>query len=71
MARYAMMRGIRPEEIISFGDNKNDIGMIRYAGVGVAVANAVEELKSAADYVTDTNENSGVGKALAKIVFGE
>ena len=66
-----MMRGIRPEEIISFGDNKNDIGMIRYAGVGVAVANAVEELKSAADYVTDTNENSGVGKALAKIVFGE
>ena len=45
--------------------------MIRYAGVGVAVANAVEELKSAADYVTDTNENSGVGKALAKIVFGE
>ena len=71
VARYAMMRGIRPEEIISFGDNKNDIGMIRYAGVGVAVANAVEELKSAADYVTDTNENSGVGKALAKIGFGE
>ena len=69
--RYAQMKGIRPEEIISFGDNKNDIGMIRYAGVGVAVANAVEELKSAADYVTDTNENSGVGKALAEIVFGE
>lgn len=71
LARYAEMRGIRPEEIISFGDNKNDIGMIRYAGVGVAVANAVDELKEAADFITDTNENSGVGKALAEIVFGE
>lgn len=71
LARYAEMRGIRPEEIISFGDNKNDIGMIRYAGVGVAVANAVDELKAAADYITDTNENDGVGKALARIVFGE
>lgn len=71
LARYAEMRGILPEEIISFGDNKNDVGMIRFSGVGVAVENAVEELKAAADYITDTNENSGVGKALAKIVFGE
>ena len=71
LATYAESKGIRPEEIISFGDNKNDIGMIRYAGVGVAVANAVQELKEAADYITDTNENSGVGKALAEIVFGE
>ena len=65
------MKGIYPDQIISFGDNKNDIGMIQYAGVGVAVANAVDELKAVADYITDTNENSGVGKALAKIVFGE
>ena len=71
LARYAEMKGIYPDQIISFGDNKNDIGMIQYAGVGVAVANAVDELKAVADYVTDTNENSGVGKALAKIVFGE
>ena len=71
LARYAGMRGIRPEEIISFGDNKNDIGMIRYAGLGVAVGNAVEELKNAADYIADTNENSGVGKTLAKVIFGE
>ncbi len=71
LARYAEMRGIRPEEIISFGDNKNDVGMIRYAGLGVAVGNAVEELKEAADCVTDTNENSGVGKTLAKVIFGE
>ena len=71
LARYAEMRGIRPEEIISFGDNKNDIGMIKFAGLGVAVGNAVEELKKAADYIADTNENSGVGKTLAKVIFGE
>ncbi len=71
IARYAEEHGIRPEEIISFGDNRNDVGMIRYAGVGVAVANAVEELKAAADYITDTNDHCGVGKALAKFVFGE
>ena len=45
--------------------------MIRYAGLGVAVGNAVEELKNAADYIADTNENSGVGKTLAKVIFGE
>ena len=71
VAKYAELKGIRPEEIITFGDNHNDIEMIQYAGVGVAVDNAVEELKAAADYVTDTNENGGVGKAIAKFVFGE
>lgn len=71
VAKYAELKGIRPEEIITFGDNHNDIEMIQYAGVGIAVDNAVEELKAAADYVTDTNENGGVGKAIAKFVFGE
>lgn len=71
VAKYAELKGIRPEEIITFGDNHNDIEMIQFAGVGVAVGNAVEPLKAVADYVSDTNENSGVGKAIAKFVFGE
>lgn len=71
LAEYADMRGIRPEEILAIGDNHNDIEMIRYAGTGVAVGNALEELKAAADYITDRAENAGVGKAIARFVFGE
>lgn len=51
---------IPQERIIAFGDEANDIEMIDYAGVGVAMENATEELKSVANYVTDTNENEGV-----------
>lgn len=68
---YAEMKGILPEEIISFGDNYNDITMIRYAGMGIAVENAVEELKRTADYITSRSDEDGVGRAIAKFVFGE
>lgn len=61
--------GISPEETICIGDNENDISMIEYAGVGVAMENATDDLKAAADYVTDTNDNDGVAKAIEKIVF--
>lgn len=71
LAEYAAMRGILPEEILAIGDNHNDIEMIRYAGTGVAVGNALDELKAEADYVTDTAENGGVGKAIARFLFGE
>lgn len=53
-------------EIIAMGDNYNDIGMIKYAGMGVAMGNAPDEIKASADYVTDTNNNDGVRKALEK-----
>lgn len=71
IARYAKEHGIKPDEIISFGDNKNDIEMIRYAGIGVAVDNAVPELKEAADFITKSNNENGVGEAIAHLVFGE
>ena len=71
LAEYAAMRGIRPEEILAIGDNHNDIEMIQYAGTGVAVGNALDELKAVADYVTDTADNAGVGKAIARFVLGE
>lgn len=62
--------GIPREEIICIGDNENDISMIEYAGCGVAMANGAESLKSVADYITDTNDNDGVAKAIEKLVFG-
>lgn len=56
--------GIRREEIMVFGDGDNDVRMIRYAGTGVAMGNAREETKAAADYVTDTAGRDGIEKAL-------
>ncbi|MUV36536.1 5-amino-6-(5-phospho-D-ribitylamino)uracil phosphatase [Lentibacillus sp. JNUCC-1] len=55
---------IPPERIIAFGDEDNDLEMIDYAGVGVAMGNAIDELKSLAKHVTETNEEDGVGKFL-------
>ncbi|HEY4064355.1 MAG TPA: Cof-type HAD-IIB family hydrolase [Puia sp.] len=56
-------------EIIAMGDNYNDREMIGFAGMGIAMGNAPDEIKAAADYVTDTNNNDGVRKALEKF-FG-
>lgn len=58
--------GLAPAEVIAMGDNYNDIGMIRFAGMGVAMGNAPDPIKSNADFVTDTNNNDGVRKALEK-----
>jgi Cof subfamily protein (haloacid dehalogenase superfamily) len=58
--------GLTPSEIVAMGDNYNDREMIRFAGMGVAMGNAPEEIKAAADYVTDTNNNDGVRLALEK-----
>ena len=46
------------------GDGMNDLEMIREVGLGVAMANAVQEVKDAADFVTDSNEKDGVAKAI-------
>ena len=56
--------GIDQSEIIAIGDNFNDQGMIEFAGTGIAMGNAPDEIKLVADYVTDTNNNDGVAKAL-------
>lgn len=66
--RLAEILGIKKEEIICIGDNENDLSMIRYAGLGVAMGNAADILKAEADYITDTNSNSGVGKAIRKFI---
>ncbi|MDS0526861.1 Cof-type HAD-IIB family hydrolase [Clostridium sp. SHJSY1] len=60
---------ISREEILCIGDNENDISMIEYAGIGVAMGNAVPKLKEIANYITDTNYNDGVSKAIRKFVL--
>ncbi|AUJ50407.1 Cof-type HAD-IIB family hydrolase [Brachyspira hyodysenteriae] len=61
-------KGIKRDEVIAFGDNYNDIEMIEYAGVGVAMENAEEELKRRADCICLTNDEDGVGKFLKSYV---
>ena len=60
--------GIDRKDIIAMGDNYNDREMIQFAGMGVAMGNAPDEIKQAADYVTDTNNNDGVRKALEHLI---
>ena len=59
---------IKQEEMIAFGDSGNDIDMLRAAGIGVAMGNAEEEAKAAADYVTLTNTENGIVHALKKFI---
>ena len=61
--------GIDPQEVMSFGDNDNDLEMIRFSGMGVAMKNAIPEILEAADYVTDSNDQDGVAKAIEKFVL--
>lgn len=67
----ANKNGILQEEIIAIGDGENDLSMIKYAGVGIAMGNSNDYIKSCADYVTDSNVNGGVGKAIKKFVLSK
>lgn len=61
--------GIERSEVMAIGDGNNDVEMLEYAGIGVAMANGTEAAKNSAKYITDTNENDGVAKAIYKYVF--
>ncbi len=67
--KYGATLGIKPEEIICIGDNLNDEAMIRAAGLGIAMGNAVPEIKNIAKYITDTCDNDGVAKAIEKFIL--
>ena len=56
--------GISPEETIAFGDGENDIDMLRYAGIGVAMGSADEAVRTAADYVTPSVDEGGILQAV-------
>lgn len=61
--------GLERESLMAFGDGFNDLSMIQFAGQGVAMANAVEEVKSIADFVTTSNEEDGIAHALEHLLF--
>ena len=63
--------GIPMNETLAFGDGLNDITMIEAAGIGVAMENAVDEVKAVADYVTLDCNNDGVAEGIKRFCFGQ
>lgn len=68
LAHYAEELNLSAAEVMAIGDNYNDLSMLHYAGASFAMGNAEEPVKAVAKYVTDTNANSGVAKAIRKIL---
>ena len=60
--------GIEPANVLAIGDQRNDVELIRWAGIGVAMGNAVPELKAVADWITRSNDDDGVAHALAHFI---
>ncbi|MDV3427750.1 MAG: Cof-type HAD-IIB family hydrolase [Bacillota bacterium] len=63
------MYNISKENVLAIGDNDNDIGMIEYAGIGIAMGNALDSVKQSADYVTKSNDEDGVSEAIEKFIL--
>ena len=63
--------GLKQEELIAIGDNQIDAPMIKYAGLGVAVGNALDEIKEMADYISADNDHEGVTEVIEKFILGK
>ena len=66
--RYANMLNTPMSDVMAIGDNNNDVSMLELAGVSYAMGNASPEVKQLARYITDTNVNDGVGKAILEVL---
>jgi len=70
LAGLCARRGIGPEDVVAFGDMPNDLPMLRWAGYGIAVANAHPDVIAAADEVTASNDEAGVAAVLERLLDG-
>ena len=62
---------MKKEEILTIGDQNNDIELLKSGGIKVAMGNGTPELKECADFITDTVQNDGFVKAVEKFIFRE
>ena len=69
LAKLAKLLNIAPHEIIAFGDDLNDIDMLAYAGISVAMGNALDELKDVAYFVCLSNDNDGFARWLGEYIL--
>ncbi len=67
----AKMYGIKSDEIMAIGDGENDLSMIEFAKVGIAMENAPDYIKERANYVTRSNMDNGVFHAIKKFIYNE
>lgn len=63
--------GIKQEEVMAIGDSNNDVAMLEYAGLGIAMANASDRVKEVAQAITASNEEDGVAKAIEQYILAE
>lgn len=68
LSRLCARRGVTPDQVVAIGDGRNDLGMLGFAGVAVAPANAHHEVLAAADLTTASNDADGVARALDRLV---
>ena len=72
LEKVAGFLGIKREEVLAIGDSMNDEAMIRWAGVGVAMINSDERIKSIADVITEkTNDDDGVAEIIEKYILSK
>jgi hydroxymethylpyrimidine pyrophosphatase-like HAD family hydrolase len=71
LSRLIEMEGLTPEEVICIGDEVNDLEMIKHAGLGVAMGNAIQAVKAVADYITLSNEDDGVAHVVEQFLLKE
>ncbi len=69
--RLIELLGIDRSEAIACGDGYNDVTMLKYAGLGVAMENACEAAKSAADFITYSNDNDGIAYVIERFIQSE
>lgn len=69
LAEIGKVYGINTSEMIAVGDGENDISMIDLAGLGVAMANASDEVKQHADFITLSNEDDGIAHIIQKFII--
>ena len=69
LERLMAAEGVTADEVVAIGDDYNDLEMIRGAGLGIAMGNAVEPIRSVAGYITGSNDDDGVVQAIERFVL--
>lgn len=69
LIRLGELLGVKREEIMAFGDGSNDLKMMKEVGIGVAMENALEAIKEAADYIAASNDEDGVARFIEEYVL--
>ncbi len=69
LAELCAQHGIRPDEVMALGDAEADAGMLAWAGVGIAMANGMQEARAAADWIAPSHDAAGVAAAIERFVL--